>query len=139
MQNAMPREIRAFFESYRDAFNALDGHAVARLYAEPSGIAQDAVYTHWPTRALAAENMVALCEIYSHKGFVRAEFEPGQFIEQGERHAVADVHWRIHWTKGQEPWHFKTTYNLVCLAEGWRVLLCTAYSESALHRAASAA
>jgi ketosteroid isomerase-like protein len=135
----MPSEIRAFFECYRDAFNALDGKAVADLYAEPSGIAQDAAYTHWPTRKPVAENMIALCEIYKDKGFVRAEFEPGQFIEQGENHAIADVQWRIDWNAGQEPWRFKTTYNLVRTAEGWRVLLCTAYSEAALHQAESAA
>ena len=135
----MPREIRAFFESYRDAFNALDGKAVAELYAEPSGIAQDAVYTHWPTRTPVAENMVALCKIYRDKGFIRAEFEPGQFIDQGESHAIADVLWRIDWSGDQEPWRFKTTYNLVRVSEGWRVLLCTAYSESALHKAESAA
>ena len=46
----MPHEIRDFFESYRDAFNALDGIAVAAFYAEPSGIAQDGLYTHWPRK-----------------------------------------------------------------------------------------
>lgn len=46
----MPQHIRAFLEAYRNAFNDLDGQAVANLYAEPSGIAKDAVYTHWPNR-----------------------------------------------------------------------------------------
>lgn len=135
----MPDEIRVFFERYRDAFNALDGHAVAELYAEPSGIAQDAIYTHWNDRASVAENMVALCKLYRDRGFLHAAFEPGQFIDQGTHHAVADVHWRIDWTGGQAPWLFKTTYNLQRTAQGWQVLLCTAYSESALHGAASAA
>ncbi len=135
----MPSEIRAFFEAYRDAFNALDGKAVARLFAEPSGIAQDGKYTHWATEQAVAENMVKLCELYEGKGFVRAEFSPGQFINQGENHAVADLRWRIEWNAGQEPWQFQTTYNLVHTREGWRVLLCTAYTESALFNAASAA
>jgi ketosteroid isomerase-like protein len=135
----MPREIRAFFENYRDAFNALEGRAVADFYAEPSGIAQDGTYTHWPTRQQVAENMDALCKLYEDKGFVRADFEPGQFIDQGAQYAVADVQWRINWNQGQEPWQFKTTYNLVRTAQGWKVLLCTAYSEAALIKAASAA
>lgn len=134
----MPSEIRAFFEKYRDAFNALNGNAVASLYAEPSGIAQDAVYTHWASRRDVAENMNALCRLYESKGFVRADFEPGQFIQQGESHAVADVQWRIDWSGDQAPWHFRTSYNLLRTAEGWRVLLCTAYTE-ALFKAASAA
>jgi ketosteroid isomerase-like protein len=135
----MPPEIKAFFETYRDAFNALDGKAVADLYAEPSGIAQDAVYTHWPSREAVAQNMIALCRLYQDRGYVRADFEAGQFIDQGTNHAVADVLWRIDWSGGQASWRFKTTYNLVRNAEGWQVLLCTAYSESTLHKAASAA
>ena len=136
--NTMPREIRAFFENYRDAFNALDGHAIAELYAVPSGIAQDAAYTHWPSRQPVAQNMIALCKIYADKGFVHADFEPAQFIDQGTNHAVADILWRIDWSGGQEPWRFKTTYNLIRTAQGWRVQLCTAYAEATLHQASSA-
>ena len=135
----MPREIRAFFDNYRDAFNALDGHAIAELYAEPSGIAQNANYTHWPSRQAVADNMIALCKLYVDKGFARADFEPSQFIDQGPNHAVADILWRIDWSSGQEPWRFKTTYNLIRTMQGWRVQLCTAYSEATLHKAASAA
>ena len=135
----MPREIRDFFESYRDAFKALNGSAVAELYAEPSGIAQDGTYTHWPEREQVAQNMTALCKLYKDKGFIRADFEPCQFIDQGSNYAVADVQWQIDWNGGQEPWRFRTTYNLVRTAQCWKVLLCTAYSEAALHSAASAA
>lgn len=134
----MPREIREFFERYRDAFNALDGNAVAALYAEPSGIAQDGVYSHWPRRQLVEQNMTTLCNLYRDKGFIRAEFEQHQFIDQGETYAVADVQWRIDWDRGQEPWSFRTTYNLVRTGQGWRVMLCTAYSEAALSSAAHA-
>jgi ketosteroid isomerase-like protein len=134
----MPREIIAFFESYRDAFNALDGTAVACLYAEPSGIAQDGVYTHWPDTRQVSANMVALCELYRQRGFVRAEFEARQYIDQGEHFAVADLHWHLDWDQGQEPWNFSTTYNFVRTDQGWRVLLCTAYSEARLFKAGDA-
>jgi ketosteroid isomerase-like protein len=135
----MPREIQKFFENYRDAFNALDGRAVAEFFAEPSGLTQDGKYTHWPEKQPVAENMTALCKLYNDKGFTRADFEPCQFIDQGEKYAIADIQWRINWSRGQEPWSFKTTYNLVRTASGWKVQLCTAYSESALFKAASAA
>jgi hypothetical protein len=83
--------------------------------------------------------MVALCQLYRERGFVRAEFEERQFIDQGEHFAVADLHWRIDWNQGQDPWDFGTTYNLVRTSEGWKVLLCTAYSEAALFKTGSAA
>jgi hypothetical protein len=133
----MTSEIKAFFEAYRAAFNALDGARVAALYAQPSGIAQDGSYTHWTDLESVAQNMHALCKLYADKGFVRADFEPGIFIDQGAQHAVADLHWRIDWSGGQEPWRFQTTYNLLRTAQGWRVLLCTAYTEAALRRADS--
>ncbi len=129
----MTTEIRAFFETYRDAFDALDGEAVARLYAVPSGIASDTGYEHWPTFEPIRENMVALCQLYKENGYLNARFEPERFIEQGEQYAIADVRWHIERSNGQLPWQFNTTYNLIRTSEGWRVLLCTAYSERRLN------
>ena len=128
----MPAEIRAFFESYKSAFDALDGEAVARLYAVPSGIASDTGYTHWPTAEPIRKNMVALCELYRENGYVSAEFAPSAFIAQGEHFGVADIEWKIRWRE-KEPSRFNTTYNLMRSGEGWRVLLCTAYSEKRLN------
>jgi ketosteroid isomerase-like protein len=129
----MSTEIRAFFESYRNAFNALDGEAVARLYAVPSGIASDTGYEHWPAYEPIRDNMVALCKLYKDNGYVHATFEPEAFLQQGEQYAMADLRWRIERSGGQPPWEFNTTYNLMRTAQGWRVLLCTAYSEKRLN------
>lgn len=129
----MPDEIRAFFDRYRDAFNALDSEAVARLYAVPSGILSGQQYTHWPAFEPIAENMSALCKLYAEHGFSSASYEPSALIEQGERCAVVDLSWVIERTDGQEPWRFNRTYNLLRTSEGWRVLLCTAYEEARLN------
>jgi len=83
--------------------------------------------------------MNALCDIYREKGYVKAEFEPVAYIAQGEQYAVADLRWTIEWDKGEEPWQFNTTYNLVRTNAGWQVLLCTAYTEDKLVKAAIAA
>jgi ketosteroid isomerase-like protein len=135
----MPREITAFFEAYRGAFNALNGAAVADLYAEPSGIAQGGAYTHWPSREPVRENMEALCRLYQDKGFIAADFETANFVSQSEQYAFADLRWRITWDQGKEPWCFNTSYNLVRTPEGWKVLLCTAYTEDKLVQAEIAA
>mgnify|MGYP003335784106 FL=1 len=129
----MPTEIRRFFERYRDAFNSLDGAVVAKLYAIPSGIAQDGRYTHWSELGPIVDNMVALCGMYRERGYEAAEFVVGTFLQQGDKYAVADLRWEIKWSTGAQPWRFNTTYNLVRTDDGWRVLLCTAYSEAALH------
>lgn len=134
----MPTDIRAFFDTYRDAFNRLDGEAIARQYAVPSGIASDSGYTHWPSFEPIRENMVALCSLYSAGGYVTARFEPTAFLAQGEAFAIADLQWHIDRSADQEPWVFNTTYNLIRTGAGWRVLLCTAYSEKKLNAHAAA-
>jgi len=129
----VPAEIRAFFELYREAFDRLDGEAVALLYAVPSGIASDSGYTHWPAFEPIRANMVALCELYREHGYASATFEPVAFLAQGENYAVADISWNIERTEQRESWRFNTTYNLTRTRDGWRVLLCTAYSEKKLN------
>ncbi len=128
----MPPEIQSFFERYRNAFNALDGDAIARLYAVPSGIASDTGYEHWPAYEPIRNNMVALCRLYKDNGYVHANFEPTSFLAQGGQYAVADLRWTIERAVDEPPWVFNTTYNLMRSTDGWRVLLCTAYSERRL-------
>jgi ketosteroid isomerase-like protein len=129
----MPRDVTDFFEQYRDAFDRLDGEAIAALYCVPSGIVSDRGLTAWQSREPIAENMVALCALYRANGYKRARFEPNHFISQGTEFAVADVAWTIEREAGAEPWHFHTTYNLRRTTEGWRVVLCTAYEEKHLN------
>ena len=128
----MTADIREFFEQYSAAFNRLDGEAVARLYALPSGIASDKGYTHWPSFEPVRNNMLALCELYRANGFSSAKFEEASFLAQGENYAVVDLSWQIDRINGQAPWQFNTTYNLIRTTEGWRVMLCTAYEEKRL-------
>ena len=128
----MPRDVTHFFEKYRDAFNRLDGEAIADLYCVPSGILTERGLTAWPTRDPIAENMVALCELYRGNGYKRAEFQPSQFFPQSDRFAIADVAWTIERHEA-EPWSFHTTYNWCLTDQGWRVALCTAYEEKRLN------
>jgi ketosteroid isomerase-like protein len=129
----MPRDVTDFFEQYCDAFNRLDGDAIANLFCVPSAIVSDRGLTAWQSRESIAENMVALCAVYRANGYRQAHFQPNQFIPQGTDFAVADVAWTIEREAGAEPWHFHTTYNLRRTAEGWRVVLCTAYEEKRLN------
>lgn len=130
----VPGDIITFVEGYRDAFNKLDGVAVAQWYAVPSGIASDTGYTHWPSREPVERNMVALCQLYRDNGFAAAQCAIERYLPQGNQYAVVDVHWRVDRVNGREPWVFSTTYNLMQTPQGWRVLLCTAYSEKPLNR-----
>lgn len=128
----MPPSIADFLDRYRAAFDALDGEAVARLYAVPSGIAHEGGYTHWATFDAVRDNMAALCRQYRAGGYLAAAFEVGTCLPQGERFAVVDLAWTINRSEGRPPWRFRTGYHLMRDDEGWRVLLCTAYDEAKL-------
>jgi Domain of unknown function (DUF4440) len=130
----LPAELRLFFQRYAAAFNALDGGAVAQLYAEPSAIAQGGKVTVWATRSAVAENMVELCTLYRKRQYKAAHWELGSYLAQGGSYAIVDLRWSIHWQDPAEPWKFSTTYNLAREPEGWSIILCTAYEEDSLHQ-----
>jgi hypothetical protein len=134
----MPKDIAAFLDSYKDAFNALDGSRIADLYSVPSGIAHDGGYTHWPTRETIVSNMAALCVQYRENGYEKASYQPVSYLPLGEKYAVVQVAWRIGRTEGRDPWEFSTTYNLMRTGEAWHVLLCTAHDEARLPAASEA-
>jgi hypothetical protein len=129
----MPSDVMSFLEQYRDAFNRLDGRAVAALYCVASAIADQRGLISWSSREPIVENMIALCRLYQRNGFKAAHFLPGQYLLQGRDFAVADVEWTIERQGNLEPLRFRTTYNLRRTADGWRVLLCTAYEEKRLN------
>ena len=128
----LPPDIQEFFDAYAQAFNDLDGEAVARLYALPSAIVDAQSYTPWQTFEPIRDNMVTLCRLYRDDGFVRTHFEPTAFIAQGAYFAVVDVRWTIELDGPRPARVFNTTYNLTRVSGDWRVLLCTAYSEPRL-------
>jgi hypothetical protein len=130
--SAIPGSIRAFLDRYRDALDRLDGEAVARLYAVPSGIVTQAGHLHWPDFESIRDNMTQLCAQYRSHGYRRATYEPACFVLQGERSAVVDVVWSIEREAGEAGWSFHTTYNLIRTRSDWKVLLCTAYEEQPL-------
>ncbi len=133
----MTPDLLAFLDTYRDAFNGLDGDAVAALYAEPSGISQGGRHTHWPDRAAVAANMRALCTQYREQGFVRAAFEPRLTLPLGDHDALIEVDWRIE-RASAPPWRFATAYHLARGPSGWQVRLCIAHEEVQARSGASA-
>ena len=74
-------EVQAFFEICRDAFNRLDGDAVAELWHTPSAITNTrsgvaaAQLTLWPDDAPMRANHRALCDAYRDSGYGHATFE----------------------------------------------------------------
>lgn len=129
-------ETQAFFEAYRDAFNRLDGDAVADLWHTPSGILQTragethATLTQWSEDAPMRANHRALCELYRSSGYHRADFEVAEHTPLGPNSAFANVRWTLTRSDGSLLQRFATGYQLARMPQGPKVVLCVAYQEN---------
>lgn len=122
-------EATRFIGRYAQAFDALDGHAVAALYAQPAGILDRNGYTHWSTPDQIAANMVALCAHYRSNGYLRNGFELRACLAQGRMALFADVIWTLHW-QDRAATTFGTGYLLRLQDNEWRIQICSAYEET---------
>ena len=128
-------EVQAFFETYRDAFDRLDGDAVAALWHTPSGITHaraggaTAQLAWWSDEAPMRANHRALCELYRSLAYRSAEFEIVDCISLGANHALANLHWTLRRDDGALLQDFHTGYHLLRTPDGPRVLLVTQYEE----------
>jgi hypothetical protein len=128
-------ETQAFFQAYRDAFNRLDGNAVADLWHSASGITDSggagghARLTWWPEDAPMRANHCALCDVYRRADYGRADFHIEQHLPLGAMHAFAHLRWTILRSNGSLLQQFHTGYQLLRTAAGPRVLLAVAHQE----------
>lgn len=129
----MPAEIREFFDSYREAFNRLDGRAVSALYDLPAMIVHAGGNGVFMDAAALEANNVALCDQYSQSGFVRADYIAGAFLSQGDDFCVADLAWTIT-RRDRVPQEFNTAYTLARRGSQWKVAAVIAYQERRLRR-----
>ena len=131
-----PRETQAFFESYRDAFNRLDGNAVADLWHGSSGITDSgaagsvARLTWWNDDAPMRANHIALCAAYRSHHYGRADFTIEQHLALGPNHAFVHLHWTLQRQDGSLLQQFHTGYQLMRTTAGPRVLLAVAHQEN---------
>lgn len=136
-------EVDAFFRRYRDAFNRLDGDAVADLWHSASGIADNGdshgQLTWWSSDAPMRDNHRALCEVYRRADYGRADFEIAHHEPMGAHHAFVRVRWTLTRRDGSLLQRFATGYQLLRSAAGPRVLLATAFEEDLQEMQAHAA
>ena len=131
-----PDDAAAFFERYREAFERLDGNAVADCWHVPSSIADShgaggapRVTVYADDAALRA-NMHALCEVYRHNGFAACKFSIVEHVPLGAQHAFTLVQWVLKRADGSCLQTFRTGYQLARDATGLRVLMAVAFEES---------
>ena len=129
-------ETQLFFETFRDAFNRLDGNAVADLWHTSSGITDSAgpdataSLTWWPNDAPMRANHIALCDLYRSSNYGHADFHLERHLALGPNHAFVHLHWTLKRRDGSLLQQFHTGYQLLRSAQGPRVLLAVAHQEN---------
>jgi hypothetical protein len=124
----MPQQIRAFFDSYRDAFNRLDANAVSSHYRVPAMISSAQSEGLFADEAALRANNAALCDLYRGAGFVEAHYDVATQFAQGEDFFFADLRWTVR-KDGVAPDVFNTSYQLAKRNGEWKIEHVTAYSE----------
>ncbi|MCW0235837.1 MAG: hypothetical protein OJJ21_19725 [Ferrovibrio sp.] len=124
----MNSELQAFFDSYRAAFDRLDAAAIAAHFAVP-GMLIDGAPRVWTRPEDILANMVALVALYRDGGYAGASCSLAELLLQGADNAVANLVWTVARREGLAPWRFRTGYTLHRFADGWKIVLCTAYEE----------
>ena len=145
LEDAMSlEETQTFFETYRDAFNRLDGDAVADLWNDRSAITSTgadgiATLAWWSDDAPMRANHRALCDVYRRTDYARADFSIEAHVPMGPDHAFAHLHWCLTRRDGSALQEFHTGYQLLRTAMGPRVLVAVAHEEKLSEMKAHAA
>ena len=105
-------DLRAFFDSYREAFDRLDADAIALHYHVPSMLIDCDTCLVWTSGDQVRANMRALTEHYRADGFERAAFDARNVIRLHRDSAVVDLAWAIDRTGDLAKRQFGTAYNL---------------------------
>jgi hypothetical protein len=130
----MRAEIERFFQSSAAAYNAVDPAAVALHIAAPCLLIEKTA-TVWSTEVDVLGAMNRLLDSYRAGGFVSAHFALEQVAEQGSDDAVVEVAWTLE-RQDAAPWRFRTGYNLHRADGIWRIVVCTAFQETAARQRA---
>ncbi len=122
-------DVEAFFAAYADAFNDLNGDAVAAHWATPCGISQGDAVHWWTEHAPMRDNHQQLCAVYREAGFAHCRPELVDVQLLGGFDAFARVRWTLSREDGSLLQRFETGYHLKRVGGALKVLLCTAYDE----------
>jgi len=114
--------LRPFFERYAEAFEAYDADTVAGCFVMPCLFVRNGATEAVATRAGVVASVRELLAL--HRAWDVQTIAPAAVVvlEDGPRHALVRVDWRLGRTRSKMSWSFATTYALVPDAEtDWRI------------------
>ena len=126
MAKALEREMSDFFGRQYDEAWKVDGNEIAKLYCAPTITVRGDGSIH----CLQSQNELAqffqgVLDTYRSQGFAGGTIHDLMVVPIGERSALATIKWKILRADGSLIREWRQSYNVVRLAEGWRILVST--------------
>lgn len=132
--------VRAFFESYRQAFERFDTEAIADHFAFPAHLTADAgeiVLTPVADRQAWIAQLDRLLAMYRAVDVASARMTDLGLTELSDQLAQAVVHWELRDSAGRRLYDFQGAYTIARAAHGLRIT-AIAHNEIPRYRACAA-
>ncbi|KRR10643.1 hypothetical protein CQ12_19435 [Bradyrhizobium jicamae] len=132
MAPALDVEMSVFFHRYNEAFATYDGNQIAELYCVPCITMRGDGSIHcFQSRDEIARFFQGVVDTYRREGAVGGTPHEVVAVPIGERSALASATWKNLRDDGSVARQFRTSYNVVRFAEGWRILATTFHQSAA--------
>ena len=126
MTKALEVEISAFLKQYDKAFTTFDGEQIAALYCIPTiTMRGDGSIHSFQSREEIARFFQGVADTYRGEGGKSGTMHNLEVVSIGERSALATVTWKNLRADGSVARQWRQSYNVVRLAQGWRILAAT--------------
>lgn len=121
----MTRDLGSFFAHYAERYMASDVDAVSAMYEAPLLAVRDGRAIHLVDRSAVREHLAELMAGYARSGAARSDVEALDVAPLGASSVIATVHWHVRDAGGGLVKDFHTTYQLLRVDGGWRILSYT--------------
>ena len=114
-----------FFQSYLDAWDALDGRAIAEHYLDQAIIDDGDGLNAYSNHDELTRKFESNCTLMKTLGYQKSAFSEGAVIASGLRSVTVDVGWSVTMADGVRC--FRATYMCTLLKDKWQIMSATVY------------
>jgi SnoaL-like domain len=108
---------------------ASDVDAIGAVYEAPVMAVREGRLIHLADTTAVREHLAELMAAYARSGAARADIADLDVEALGRSSAFATVHWHVQAADGTLLKDFRTTYHLVRVEGGWRILSYTNHDD----------
>jgi hypothetical protein len=131
MTKALEGEISDFLDQYNEAWK-FDADQIAKLYCVPTVTVRGDGSIHClQSHEQLAQFFQGVLDTYRGEGAIGGTMHDLEVVPIGERSALATVTWKNLRPDGSAARQWRQSYNLVRVAESWRILATTFHLSAA--------